>query len=133
MVHGSFATDGKEGFPLPVAKYLAPKYGYAEDLIPAAKERIGNVIGLLHRMAEKSRAEGRSYLLGQHLTALDIYLATFLTPILGVPERECPGLAPQLRAAFGYLKKEVGGLVTDALIAHRAAIFERHLVMPIQL
>ena len=133
MIHGAFATDGREGFPLPAAKYLARKYGYAEGLVPAAKQRIGNVLELLHRMVEKNRVEGRSYLLGHQLTALDIYLATFLTPFVGVTEQECPGMMPQIHAAFGYLEKELGSLVTEALAAHRASIFERHLVTPIEL
>jgi glutathione S-transferase len=133
MIHGSFVTDGKEGFPLNAAKYLATKYGYAESAVSTAKTRIGRVLELLHRMVEKSRAEGRTYLLGERLSALDIYLATFLTPILGVTEQECPGMLPQIHAAFAYLKKEVGSRVTDALVAHRASIFERHLVMPIEI
>lgn len=131
MIHGSIASEGAEGFPLPAAKYLAPKYGYETARIAAAKRRIADVLALLDRMVEKSRSEGRTYLLGNQLSALDIYLATFLTPIVGVSETECPGMLPQVRPAFAYLKNEVGPLVTDALTAHRAMMFERHLAWPI--
>jgi glutathione S-transferase len=133
MIHGSLASNGAEGFPIAAAKYLAPKYGYDEGRFAAAKKRVLGVLDLLHRMVEKSQSEGRTYLLGHRLSALDIYLATFLTPIVGVTEQECPGMMPQLRPAFAYLKKEVGHAVTEALAAHRATIFERHLVRPIEL
>jgi len=133
MIHGSFASNGAEGFPMAAAKYLAPKYGYDESRFSAAKKRVIEVLDLLHRMVEKSRSEGRMYLLGTRLSALDLYLATFLTPIVGVSEQECPGMMPQLRPAFAYLKKEVGHAVTEELAAHRDLIFERHLVRPIEL
>jgi glutathione S-transferase len=133
MIHGSLVSDGAEGFPMPAAKYLAPKYGYNEERVAAAKHRVVDVLDLLHRMIEKSRSEGRTYLLGDRLTALDIYLATFLTPIVGVSEKECPGMLSQLRPAFAYLAKEVGHAVTEALKTHRSLIFQRHLVSPIEL
>jgi glutathione S-transferase len=133
MIHGGLATGGAESFPLPVAKFLAPKYGYSESRVPVAKQRVADVLGLLQRMLEQSHAEGRAYLFGDRLTALDIYLATFLTPIAGVTVDECPGMMPQLRPAFAYLKKELGGYLTDALAKHRMMIFERHLTLPIEL
>ena len=133
MIHGSFASDGAEGFPMPAAEYLAPKYGYDERLFSAAKQRVIDVLDLLHKMVERACGDGRSYLIGDRLTALDIYLATFLTPIVGVSEQECPGMMPQVRPAFAYLKKEVGHAVTEVLAAHRAQMFERHLIWPIQL
>jgi glutathione S-transferase len=133
MIHGGFETQGAEGFPVPVAKFLAPKYGYSESRVPYAKQRILDVLGLLHRMLEKSHAEGRAYLLGDRLSALDIYSATFLTPIAGVTVEECPGMMPQLRPAFAYLNKEIGPSLSDLLKSHRRMIFERHLTLPIEL
>jgi glutathione S-transferase len=133
MIHGAFATNGVEGLPLVAAKTLAPKYGYAEDRIAGAKQRIADVLGVLDRMLEKSRSEGRAYLLGNRLTALDIYLATFLTPLVGVTEEECPRMLPLIRPAFSYLKSEAGASVTPALTAYRATILQRHLAWPIAL
>jgi len=133
MIHGSIVSNGAEGFPVAAAQYLAPKYGYDEGRFSAAKQRVIDILDLLHRMVEQSRREGRTYLLGNRLGALDLYLATFLTPIVGVSEEECPAMMPQVRPAFAYLKKEVGHAVTEALAAHRALIFERHLKWPIEL
>jgi glutathione S-transferase len=127
MVHGGLSSDGAEGFPLPIAQFLAPRYGYAADRVPAALARIRAVLALF-----EARLGGRRYLLGDRLTALDLYLATFLTPAAGISEADCPGIHPGALAAFRYLVKQVGPL-PPALLAHRAAIFERHLPWPVEL
>jgi len=127
MIHGGVTSDGARGFPLKVAQFLAPRYGYEPDRVPAAQARIREVIGTF-----AERLDGRRYLLEDRLTALDLYLATFLTPVLGVSEEDCPGMRPELRAAFAYLRDEVGAL-PPAVVAHRAGIFERHLPWPIEI
>jgi len=127
MVHGGLSSNGAVGFPLPIAQFLVPRYGYAAERVPGAMARIREVVTLFER-----RLEGRRYLVGDALTAADLYLATFLTPVLGVSETECPGAHPGVRAAFAHLREQVGPL-PPALVAHRAGIFERHLERPIQL
>ena len=37
VIHRALVTEGKEGFPLRIAQYLAPKYGYAPDRVDAAR------------------------------------------------------------------------------------------------
>jgi glutathione S-transferase len=127
MVHGGLSTGGAEGFPLPVSQFLAPRYGYAAERVPAALARIRAVLALF-----EERLAGRRYLLGDQLSALDLYLATCLTPAVGVTEADCPGVHPGVLAAFAYLGKQLGPL-PPALLAHRAGIFERHLQWPIEL
>jgi glutathione S-transferase len=127
MIHGGLSSEGAVGFPLPVAQFLAPRYGYAAERVPGAMARIREVVALFERLLE-----GRRHLLGDALTAVDLYLATFLTPVLGLSEADCPGAHPGVRAAFAYLREQVGPL-PPALVAHRAGIFERYLEWPIQL
>jgi glutathione S-transferase len=127
MIHGGLTSAGERGFPLRVAQFLAPRYGYIPERIPAARARIRQIIdAVVHHL------DGRRYFLEDRLTAVDLYLATFLTPVLGVSEAECPNLRPELRPAFAYLRQEVGEL-PPALVAHRAGIFERHLPWPIEI
>jgi len=66
-------------------------------------------------------------------TALDIYLATFLTYTLPLAEADCPQMLPRLRPAFAYLVEQIGSEIPPALIAHRAHLFETHLLWPIVL
>jgi glutathione S-transferase len=133
MIHGSLESEGQRGFPLPVAKYLAAKYGYAPERIPAARRRIAEVLELLDAALTQSRAAGHDYLLGERLSALDIYAATFLTPAVGTPEEDCPAMRPEARPAFAYLKEQIEAAVPPALVAHRAMMFRQHLPWPISL
>ncbi len=133
MLHGSFSSNGARSFPLRVAQYLAPSYGYAPDRIDRAHRRVREVLGVLDETLAASRAAGHTYLMGAELTALDIYLAAFLTPIVGVTALECPAMLEAVRPAFAYLGEEVGSELPPALAAHRRRIYGDHLPWPIAL
>jgi glutathione S-transferase len=127
----SFATDGREGWPKPVAEYLAPRYGYAPDRVTAARARAIGVLGLLDRTLGESRARGHRYLLGPTPTAVDVHAAVGLGVIDPLLEADCPMPAP-VRHAFDTLDREVKDAVSPALREHRALMFERHLVLPVR-
>jgi len=101
--------------------------------VPAARPRILEILALFDQQLEASHAAGHRYLLGDSLTALDLYLATFLTPIVGVSEEECPAMRADLRAAFRHLEGELGPLVPPALAEHRMFVYRQHLPWPIPL
>ena len=131
MIDGGMRSGGREGFPLPVAQYLAPKYGYAAEAAAPARARVAEVMALFTRLLAGARDAGHRYLLGDALTALDIYFATFLTPMVGVTEVECPAMRVALRPAFEHVMREVGGLVSAELAAYRRSVYDEHLGWPI--
>jgi len=131
MIDGGLRSEGREGFPLPLAQSLARKYGHTPERTAAAQARIAEVLGLLDRLLAGARAAGHRYLLGDAPSALDIYAATFLTPITGVSETECPAMLPLVRPAFAYLGRQVGNLLSPELAAHRRYMFDEHLGWPI--
>jgi len=131
LTHLSLTTDGQRGWPKPVAEYLAPRYGYAPERVDAARARALRVLRLLDRALAESRARGHAYLLGAAPTALDIHCAVSLAPIAPLPEAECP-MPPPVRHAFETGDAEVRAGVTDALLEHRALMYERHLVLPVR-
>jgi glutathione S-transferase len=133
MIHGSLTSGGARSFPLPVAEYLATRYGYASERAAPARARLLEVLALLDAQLAASRAAGGHYLLGDRLSALDLFLATFLTPVVGLPEEECPAMHPNLRPAFAHLRAEVAADVPAALVEHRAFVFRTHLPGPIAL
>jgi len=133
MIDGGLRSEGREGFPLPVAQYLAPKYKHAPDCAAPARARVAEVLAQLDRALAAARAAGHRYLLGDTLTALDIYTATFLTPITGVTEAECPAMRAPLRPAFTHVQREVGSLLSAELAAYRRFIHDEHLGWPIVL
>jgi glutathione S-transferase len=131
LTHASLTTDGREGWPKPVAEYLAPRYGYAPERAAAARARAIGVLRLLDRTLAESRAHDHRYFLGPTPTALDVHAAVGLAVVEPLPEVECPMPAP-VRHAFETLDREVKQAVTPALRAHRALMFERHLVLPVR-
>jgi glutathione S-transferase len=133
MIDGSLSSGGARSFPLSVAQYLSSQYGYAPERVAPARARAVAILAHFDRLLADSHAAGHAYLLGDRLTALDIYLATFLTPIAGVTRDECPGIAPPVLPAFQYLGEVIGRDVPPALLEHRRKIYQQHLPWPIVL
>jgi glutathione S-transferase len=128
MIDAGITTNGGTGFPLPVAKYLAKRYGHSAGAVDAARTRITAQLAFI-----ASKLQG-DYFGGSAPNALDVYSATFLTPIAApISEAECPSLVPPLRVAFASAHAAFGSLVPASLLAHRERMFERHLPRPITL
>jgi len=133
MIDASFKSGGQRSFPLRAAQYLASRYGYAPERVPAARERVRGVLALFDAELARHRADGHRYLMGATVSALDVHLATFLTPIAGLREEDCPSIRPDFRRALDYLRDEEQVRIPPALLEHRALMFQQHLAWPIQL
>ena len=131
LTHASFVSDGRQGWPKPVAEYLAPRYGYGPERVVKARTRAVATLRLLDAVLAESRARGNDYFFGPAPTALDLHAAVGLAPICPMPEAECP-IPPPVRHAFETLNPEVKEAVSPALLAHRALMFSRHLVLPVR-
>ena len=126
MIHAGLTTDGARGFPARAASYLAAKYGYAPDRMAGARARIAAVLGALAARL----SDGRDYLIGDRLSAADIYAATTMGVLQPLPEDLCLTL-PIFRHACETIDEDVKALVPPALRAHRDRIYERHLTLPV--
>lgn len=132
MLDGSLASQGARSFPLPVARYLAGKYGYSPERAQAARRRVVEGLALCDAQLARSQAAGGRYMMGEEPSALDLFVATFLTTML-FDEGACPMMRPELRPAFAYLTEQLASDVPSALAAHRAFLFREHLPYPIPL
>ena len=128
MIHGSLQDPGGSGtFPEKLAQYLAQKYGYTSQSMPAADHRVREVLaGLSEVLGEQP------YFLGE-LTALDIYWAAFANMFMLLTDKELPAI-PIARDAWagvggGRLKSEV----PENLKVHHRRMYEDHLGLPVQL
>ena len=126
MIHHGLTGSG--GFEPKLAGYLAKRYGYSEQAIATVRERSGAQLDYLAR-----RLGTREYFGGDRPNAVDIYTATFLTPLRPISEADCPAMAPALRSTFATAAEELGPLVPPSLFALRTRMFERHLPWPIAL
>jgi len=126
MIHAGLTTDGARGFPTRAASYLAAKYGYVPEQIAGARARIAAVLGAL---ADRL-AGGRDYLIGDRLSAADIYAAATMGVLQPLPEELCPTL-PVFRHACETIDDDVKALIPPAVRAHRERMYQRHLTLPV--
>ncbi len=127
MIDAGLAGDGA-GFPPPIAKFLGRRYGYSSETIGEAQPRIEAQLAFL---ATRLTSD---YFGGTEPDAIDVYCATFLTPVAApLTEVECPGILPPLRQAFASAHAAFGSLIPPALIAHRERMFSSYLARPILL
>ena len=126
MIHAGMTSNGANGFPGPVAGYLAKRYGYSPVVMEGLRTRVAAQLAhLLDKLG------GREYFGGTAPNAIDVYSATFLTPFTSLTQADCPNATPMIIAAFAGAQKDLGDLVQPELFAHRKRMFERHLAWPI--
>ncbi len=128
MIHASFDSQGERGFLLPIAKYLAKRYGFSRDLnATTLRDRVRSQFSVL-------RAELHGpYFAGERVSALDVYATCFLIPLATVDDSVCPQMAAPVRKAFAAARDLFAEDVPAELWAHRALMIERHLPLPIKL
>lgn len=69
---------------------LGRKYGYSEQASATAPEKIAEVIRLLDRKLESQEDRGCRYLVGDTLSAIDLYWATLSMSVLPAPAEIMP-------------------------------------------
>jgi len=126
MIRASHESNGERGFPLAVATYLARRYGFVAGV--DLRSRVGEQLALV-----RERFRGGPYFGGERLSALDIYVATFLTPLSVVAESAYQQMSGTLPRAFASAREVFADLVPDELWTHRTMMFARHLAWPIRL
>ena len=124
--------SGRGGFPKPVAQYLGPKYGYRPETGERATERVCSLLGMLAARLRAQREAGNDYLVGAELTAVDIYLATFMALFAPLPPEQCP-MPDAFRAAFETVDDTTRAALDGVLLEHRDRIYREHLELPIVL
>ena len=128
LIHLALSGDtAGQGFHPKVAAYLAPKYGYDATVGQAAENA---VVAHLHALTEALGST--SYIIGDRLSAADIYLACAMALFAPLPDDLCP-MRDALRQAFASRTPQTEAALSPALLAHRDRIYRDHLELPLQL
>lgn len=123
---------GRGGFQPDVAGYLGKKYGYVPGGGAAATARVAELLTMLASRLKAQHAMGSRYYVGQELTAVDIYSATFMALLQPLPEDVCTMDAPT-RSAFAFREPITDAALDEVLLAHREMMYREHLVLPLSL
>jgi glutathione S-transferase len=128
-IEAGIATEGREGFPLQAARFLAPRYGHGT--VPETRLHARAASALMLLDAELARLPG-PYFLGDRISALDLYSAAAMNALVPLPDAVCP-MAPAMRAAFEWMGKRLADAIPKSLLDHRDYVAARHIELPIEL
>lgn len=127
MIERSLSHGEGPGFPPEIAARLAGKYGFSPQATRQARQRVFDVLGMLD-----ARLERQPFLLGDTLTAADIYWATFANLLTPLPEDQLPA-HPMIRDIYAGSDADVVAAVTGRLRDHQRDIYQRYLQLPVPL
>ena len=129
-VHGGITGIG--GFPEPVAKYLAGKYGYTEELGERASKRVTDLLSMLCDQLKAQKADGSNYYFGSAPTAADVYSAAATAMFAPLPEDQC-AMNPKTRETFNTMDEATREALDPNLLEHRDMMYATHLELPLNL
>ncbi len=123
---------GEGGFPEPIARYLAGKYGYREGERARLDARVASLLRMLAARLHAQREAGSAYYVGDQLGAVDIYSATFMALLRPLPPEQCAIVEP-MRAAFEWSDPSTAAALDPILLEHRDLVYAHHLELPLSL
>lgn len=118
------------GVPGPVAEYLAGRYGYSEAAAARAPARIAEILRLLSAALRAQAERGRPFLVGDSLSALDLYWATFAVLVEPLPVELC-AMPDWLRKSYTVEDPGLLSALDPALLTHRERVYRQYLELPI--
>ncbi|HEY2526322.1 MAG TPA: hypothetical protein VGI29_14760 [Candidatus Binataceae bacterium] len=128
IIHQGLANPDEAGRRL--FTYLAEKYGYDRAAAAAAPARLVGILHALTARLEQQRARGSRFFVGDALSALDIYWATFAALIDPLPDELCP-LSPGFRRVYTNTDPDIKQATAPILLEHRDFIYRSFLQLPV--
>lgn len=110
---------------------LARRYGYSREAAARSSRRVREILALFSEQLARQTKQGSAYLIGDRLSAVDVYWSTFAAMLRPLPHALCPMPAP-MRASYELLPPEVAAAIDPALLAHRDRIYRDHLKLPVE-
>jgi glutathione S-transferase len=120
------------GFSDPVATYLGKRYGYSPEAGAASGRRVVQLLGMLAARLKAQHEAGSRYYMGDSMTALDVYGATFGALFRPLPQEQC-AMDARTRTAFETCDAETEVALDPILFEHRDMMYAKHLETPLSL
>jgi len=105
-------------------------YGVMQDAMDRAPGRMASIMNGLSAQLHRQKAAGREYLVGDRLSACDLYWATLSLFIKPLPAEQC-AMPDFMRENYSYLTPELAEALDPILLSHRDLVFERHIALPL--
>ena len=133
MVQDALSEAPRGPMPAQVARPFGEKYGYTDAAGACAGSRALAQLGfLVERLRSPSGRSGGRYLVGDALTAADIYCAVSVALLRPLPSELCsmPGF---FRALYSAASPELIAAADPSLFDHRDRVYEEFLELPMPL
>lgn len=128
MVQPAFADEAGS----PTLKTFGLKYGYSDEEIVHAGERVARSLIALTKQLKAQYAVGHPYFVGEQLSAVDIYWTAFANFFDPLPSGQCP-MPEEFRPTFTATDPVVVDALDPILLEHRDRIFRMHFRSPMEL
>ncbi len=130
MVHSMLTNPNVDGGTKAFWTGFGKKYGYSPEAAEAAPERMATIIRSLASRLEQQKSHASKFFIGNQLSALDIYWATFAALVDPLPEEQCP-MATAFRGFYQNSDPTVAAALSPALLDQRDFIYQEYLELPI--
>ncbi|MEZ4332466.1 MAG: glutathione binding-like protein [Myxococcota bacterium] len=132
IMDAMLSSPGAEQNPqFETGRTLARRYGYSREAASRSNRRVRAILELFTEQLARQAQKGSEYLVGDRLSAVDVYWSTFAAMLRPLPHELCPMPAP-MRASYEMLPPEVAAAVDPSLLAHRDRIYQKHLKLPVE-
>jgi glutathione S-transferase len=132
ILHGGLSNPKVPEAGRKFSTFMGNKYGYSTETAQAAPERVAAILESLARQLEAQRKRASRFLVGDALSALDIYWACFAALIEPLPDELCR-ITPAFRAMYHCTDPAVTRAASPELFAHRDFIYREYLELPVDL
>ena len=106
------------------------KYLFSEEAAAAAPARVASILKFLAERLDRQKAKGSKFFIGDKLSAVDIYWATFAALIRPMPPELCP-MATSFREMYTERNPLIVAAMTPSLMEHRDFIYSEYLELPV--
>ena len=124
------ATDADTNPSLAGTRVLGRDYGWSPAAVERANQRSVSILTFFSEQLAAQQAAGREYLVGEGLSAVDLYWAAFCALLRPLSPELCP-MPDFLRAGYGATTPEIDAALDEKLLAHRDLVYKRHLPLPL--
>lgn len=111
-------------------EHLVDKYLYTEAAAAAAPAHMARIIATVGRQLREQRERGSRFLIGDSLSALDIYFSTFIAMFAPLSQDVCP-MATAFLDLYNNPDPETQAALTADLLEHRDFVYREYLEFPV--
>ncbi len=132
LIHGAGTDPNASEEARRAMLAFGAKYGYSPGAAAAAPAKAAQVVSALAAQLKLQHSRGSRFLIGDTLSALDIYWAVFAALVEPLPESLCP-MPAEFRRRYYCGDPLVRAATSPELLAHRDFIYHEYLELPVDL